>query len=148
MVLFDAAVHVHAAVFAGVALDHGGLVDDLEFVLARANRQFVYRDDCDDAEQRTVGLPALGAAAGVVELDVRVERYFHGAAGAFAVQFAAGEVGVAFLEAGVDEGVKGGHCCFNMGFGGSAIEVVLMGSEIGSLVFRSVRYGGRRVSSP
>jgi hypothetical protein len=63
VVHFDAAEHVHAAVLAGVALDHGRLVDDGEFVLARGDAQLVAGHDADDGEEGVGRLPAFGAAA-------------------------------------------------------------------------------------
>lgn len=66
----DAAVQVGAAAGAGVALDRGLGVHDAELRLVGRDRQVVPRHDADDAEERACGLPALGAAAGVVVGDV------------------------------------------------------------------------------
>ena len=63
MVGLDAAEHVHAAVLAGVALDHGRLVDDGEFLAVGGDLQLVAGHDSHDAEDGVGGLPAFGAAA-------------------------------------------------------------------------------------
>jgi hypothetical protein len=63
VVNFDAAEHVHTAVLAGVALDHGRFVDDGELVLVGGDAQLVAGHDADDGEERAGGLPAFGAAA-------------------------------------------------------------------------------------
>ena len=110
MILLDAPVHVGAAVLAGVADDDGFGVDGLEFGFVGCDGEVVAGDYADDAEEGAVGFPAFGAAAGVVELDVGIELNFDGVAGALALDFAAGLVGVAFCDAVVDEGVDGGHC--------------------------------------
>jgi hypothetical protein len=64
--VFYAAVHVNAAPGAGVALDRRRLVDDLKLVSVRDNLDLVTADDGDLAEDRALGLPALGAAADVI----------------------------------------------------------------------------------
>lgn len=66
VVLLDASVHVHAAVLAGVALDHGGLIDDFEFVFARRDFKLLDGYNADDGEEGVFRLPAFGAAARVV----------------------------------------------------------------------------------
>ena len=70
MVLDDATVHVGAAILAGVALDRRRLVDDVQLLLMRGDRQFGDRHDADDRKQGAVRLPALRAAAGMVVRDV------------------------------------------------------------------------------
>lgn len=106
VVLLDAAEEVHAAVLAGVALDGGGLVDDGQLGPVGGHGELVAGHDGNHGEERAGGLPALGAAAGVVVEDVGGERHFDGGGAALAVQLAAGEVGAALGEAVVDEGVE------------------------------------------
>src|SRR5690606_3499778 len=62
----DAAVHVHAALPARMALDHGRRVDDLELVRVRDDLELVSRHDRDHREQSALGLPALGTATDVI----------------------------------------------------------------------------------
>src|SRR5690606_12601669 len=62
----DAAVHVHAALAARIAFDHGRGVDDLELVGIRDDLELVARHDRDHREQRAFRLPAFRAAADVI----------------------------------------------------------------------------------
>ena len=68
--VLDAAVHVHATDTAGMPLDGSGRVDDLELLPVGSDAEIVACDDPDDREHRALGLPALGAAAGMIEGDV------------------------------------------------------------------------------
>lgn len=103
--LLDAAEEVDAAVTAGVALDDGGGVDDLELVLVGGHGDVLAGEDADDGEEGAGGLPALGAAAGVVVGDVALEVDGDFVGRALALEGAAGEVGVASGQPVVDEGV-------------------------------------------
>jgi hypothetical protein len=105
----DAAVQMHAAVPARVALDRGRGVDNVQFVRVGGDGERGGGEDADDGEQGAGGLPALGAAAGVVVGDVAGEGDLDFVAGAVAVEFSPGEVGRAFGDAVVDEGVDGRH---------------------------------------
>jgi hypothetical protein len=109
MIDLDAAKHVHAAVLARVALDHGRRVDDSELVGVGRDAELLSGNDADDGEERAVGFPALCTAARVVESDVRVESDFYGLRGAFAAKLAAGAIVCLLLDAAVDGGVEGGH---------------------------------------
>lgn len=75
VVLLDAAEEVDAALAAGVALDHSLRVDDLELVGIGGHAQLVTRHDGHDAEQRALGLPALGAPARVVVCHLTAESH-------------------------------------------------------------------------
>ena len=118
IVLLDAAEHVRAAGAAGVALNCGVCVDDVELVAVGGHLHGVFGDDSDDGEERARGFPAFGAAAGVVVGDVALEAYDHLVLGAAAVEVSSRELGVAFGDAFVDGRVEGeSHCydlfCFN-----------------------------------
>ena len=76
--VLDAAVHVGAAALAGVALDGGRGVDDLQLVAVLGHRDVVARHNGDDREHRAFRLPALGAAAGMVVGDVAPIATFTG----------------------------------------------------------------------
>src|SRR5579863_947873 len=77
VLVLDAAVHMGATGTAGITLDGRLLVDDLQLVAIRADAQLIAADDGYDREQRALGLPALGAAAHVIEGGVALERYGH-----------------------------------------------------------------------
>lgn len=59
MVVDDAAKEMDAAVFAGVALDGGGRIDDVQFLGVGGDAEFVGGDDTDDGEEGAGGLPAF-----------------------------------------------------------------------------------------
>lgn len=110
VLLLDAPEQVDAAVAAGVSLDGGALVDDLELVAVGGDGELVLGDDGDDGEEGALGLPALGAAAGVVVEDVAGEGHLDGLALAVAAEPAPLEGGAALGEAVVDGGVdRDGH---------------------------------------
>ncbi len=102
MVLLDATVHVYATFLAGIALNHGAIINHLQLVFARCHLEFINWNNAHDGEQGTRRFPALGAAAGMIVSDVGVELHFHRRGGAVASQRAAVEVGVAFGEPIVD----------------------------------------------
>src|SRR5690348_8005611 len=89
--VLDASIHVDAAAGAGIALDWSFLVHDLQLVAVGRDRKLVAAGDADDREQRSLRLPALCAAARVVERHVRSDTHAHRVAGAFAGERAAGE---------------------------------------------------------
>ena len=106
ILVLDPAVHVHATLGARIALDCCLLVDDLQLVLVGRHRQLVARDHAYDRECRTFRLPALGAAAGVVVGDLRVDLDLHLVTGAPAFEGPAresrGPLGNAFVHGGMD----------------------------------------------
>jgi hypothetical protein len=57
----------------GVALDRRRGVNDAKLVAIFEHRHVVARDHGDDGKGRPVGLPALGAAAGVIVRDVSLD---------------------------------------------------------------------------
>src|SRR5215469_11676863 len=70
ILVLDPAVHVHAAARAGVALDRGVGVDDLQLLRARGHGDLVARQHRHQREERPLRLPALAAAADVAVCDV------------------------------------------------------------------------------
>lgn len=105
VILLDAAEEVDAAGLAGVALDGGAGVEDVQFLRVGSHFDVVDGHDGDDGEERAFGLPALRAAAGVVVEDVAGDGYFYFVAGAVALEGSSREVGCAFSDAIVDQGV-------------------------------------------
>src|ERR1700760_4639722 len=65
--VLDATIHVHPAIFAGVPLDGGIGIHDLELVGTLGNTELVARHNRDLREQRALGLPALGTSAYVIK---------------------------------------------------------------------------------
>jgi hypothetical protein len=84
--VLDAAVHVHAATGAGVALNGRIGVDDLELFGILGDAELVARRNGDLREQRARGLPALGASAHVVIGALGGDRHLDGIARAFALE--------------------------------------------------------------
>src|SRR4029453_17545249 len=103
--VLDAAVHMRAAALAGVALNRCGRIDNLELVAVFEHGHVLPRYDGDDGEDRALGLPALGAAAGVVMGDIVLDPRLARLVPAFADQGAAGKAARASLYAVVNRGV-------------------------------------------
>src|SRR6266851_2702066 len=103
--VLDAAVHVRAAALAGVALDHRGRIGDLELVAVFEHGHVLPWHDGDDGEGGTLGLPAFGAAAGVVMGDIALDPDLDRFVPAFADQGATGKAARASLHTVVDCGV-------------------------------------------
>lgn len=120
VVLLDATEHVHPAALAGISLDGGGRVNDGQLLCVFGDGDGVAGNNADDGEQRTGGLPALGAAAGVVVSDVAGQLNNDLIGRAFAVEVTTGEVGVTFGDAVVQERVKRGRHVGWMGSEGYA----------------------------
>jgi hypothetical protein len=111
VLLLDASVQVDATVAARVSLNSRRLVDDLELIGVGRHRDAVAGDDSDEREEGTGGLPALGAATGVVVDNVAGESHHDGVGSAMAADLAASEAGIALGDAIVEEGVeRGSHC--------------------------------------
>ena len=87
--VLDAAVHMGAADLAGVTLDRRRASTIAQLVFVLQHRDVFARHHGDDGEGRAVGLPAFGAAAGVVVGDVALDGDLDGAVAAFADQRAA-----------------------------------------------------------
>src|SRR5438132_1395330 len=104
--VLDAPVHVHTAPGAGVALDGGLLVHDLELLVVRGHADLVPSGYADQREQRAFGLPALGAAAHVVERHVRRDAHRHRIARAPAGECSACEARRALLYTLINQGVN------------------------------------------
>src|SRR6188508_2341656 len=103
--VLDAAVHMRTASLAGVPLDRCRRIDDMQLVAVFEHRHTVARHNGHDREGRAVGLPAFGAAAGVVVGDVALDADLDRLVLAFADQSAAGKAARAFLDAAVDRWV-------------------------------------------
>src|SRR5437016_3974629 len=103
--VLDAAVHMRAASLAGVTLDRRRRVNDLELVAVFENGHVVARDDSDDRKGGALGLPAFGAAAGVVVGDVPLDADLDGPVLAFADERAAGKAARALPDAVVNRWV-------------------------------------------
>src|ERR1051325_2111516 len=111
--VFDATVHVNTAGLASVTLNRGVLVDDRELVAILADFQIIARHHRDDREGGTLGLPTLGATAGMVVRNVALDRDLHLLIGAVADQVSAGEAPGARFHAVVDRRMQGnGHGFF------------------------------------
>src|SRR2546425_9479498 len=82
--VLDAAVHVHAAIPAGVPLNGGVGIHDLELVGVLGNTELVARHNGDLREQCARGLPAFGASTDVIIGALGRNAYLDGIARAFA----------------------------------------------------------------
>lgn len=106
VIVLNATEQVNTAVTAGVSLNSSALVNDGELVTVGSDLELVAGDDSDDGEESTLGLPALGASAGVVVSDLAAEGDLDRVGGALAAELATREVGRtlgdAVLEAGVE----------------------------------------------
>src|SRR5436305_10269552 len=103
--VFDAAVHMRAANLASVALDRRRGIDDLKLVAVFQHLDVVARDHRDDGEGRTLRLPALGAAAGVIMGNVAGDGDLDRLVLALADQGAAGKAARALLHSVVNRWV-------------------------------------------
>src|SRR5450631_2679176 len=102
LAVLDAAEHVDPAHLACMTLNGGGRIDDAKLVAVLCDFHLVLRYDRDDREQRTLRLPALGTAAGVVVRDLRADRHLDGLIRAFAGQGSPREILRSLLDAVVD----------------------------------------------
>ena len=103
--VLDAAVHMRAASLAGVTLDRRRGVDDLELVAVFEHGDVVAGDHGDDRKGSALGLPAFGAAAGVVVGDISLDADLDRPVLAFADQRAAGKAAGAFFDAAINRWV-------------------------------------------
>ena len=103
--VLDAAVHMRAASLAGVTLDRRRGVDDLELVAVFEHGDVVAGDHGDDRKGGALGLPAFGAAAGVVVGDIALDADLDRPVLAFADQRAAGKAAGAFFDAAINRWV-------------------------------------------
>src|SRR6267154_5007871 len=90
--VLDPAVHVDAAVLAGIPLDRRLEIHDRELAAVRLDAQVVAPHDGDLREQRAPGFPALGAAAHVIVRALPLDRYLDLVLRAVAIKRPAGEV--------------------------------------------------------
>lgn len=106
VIVLNATKQVDTAVTAGVSLNSSALINNSELVTVGSDLELVAGDDSDDGEESTLGLPALGASAGVVVSDLTAEGDLDRVGGALAAKLATREVGRtlgdAVLEAGVE----------------------------------------------
>lgn len=111
VVLLNATEKVDAAVLAGIAQDGGLLVDDGKLGLVGGHGDGVPGHHSDHGEKGALGLPALGAAAGVVVCDIAAQSDLDLVGGAVAVELTTGEAAGAGSDAVVDKRVqRGSHC--------------------------------------
>src|SRR6516162_7905853 len=103
--VLDAPIHVRAAALAGVALDHGSRIDDRQLLAVFEDRKVVAGNDSDHREHRSLRLPALGAAAGMIVGDIALDADLDRLVLAFAHQRAAGKTAGALLYATVNRWV-------------------------------------------
>ena len=106
MILLYAPEQVYAALLASVPLDCHAFINNLQFLSVGGDFNLVDRNDGDDSEDGARGLPAFGAAAGVVMEDIAAEIHFNFVVGAVATELTAGEAVAAFCDAVIEKGVK------------------------------------------
>jgi hypothetical protein len=97
---------VYSALFTGIPLDRHAFVNNFQLLFIGCNYNFVDRNDGNDSEDCTRGLPAFRAATSVVMEYITTESHFNFIVGAMAVEFTAGETGTAFRDAVVEKGMK------------------------------------------
>src|SRR5687767_8204600 len=103
--VLDAAVHMRTAGLAGVALDRRRGIDNPKLVAVLEDAHIVARHRRHHREDGAAGLPAFGAAAGVVMGNVALDADLDRLVLAFAHQRAAGEAARALLDAAVNRWV-------------------------------------------
>src|ERR1700733_4461523 len=91
VLVLDAAVHMRAADLAGVPLDGLRGIDDVKLVAILQHGDVVAWNHRNHREDRAVGFPALGAAAGVVVGDIALDADLDRLVLAFADQGSAGK---------------------------------------------------------
>lgn len=106
VIVLNASEQVDTAVTAGVSLDSSALVDNSELVTVGSDLDLVTGNDSDDGEESTLGLPALGASAGVVVSDLAAKGDLDRVGGALAAELATREVGRALGDAVLEAGVE------------------------------------------
>src|SRR5215471_7576309 len=84
LVVLDAAIHVHAAIPAGVPLNGGVGIYDLELVGILGHTELVARHNGDLREHCARGLPAFGASTDVIIGALGHNAHLDGIARAFA----------------------------------------------------------------
>src|ERR1700716_2991037 len=100
--VLDAAIHMRAAHLAGISLDRRRAIDDLQLVAVFEHRHIFARHNGDHREGRAVGLPAFGAAAGMVVGDVALDADLDRPVLAFADQRSAGKAARTLLYTAVN----------------------------------------------
>src|SRR5665213_191603 len=95
--VLDAAIHMGAADLAGVPLDGLRGIDDVKLVAVFKNGHAIARDHGHHRESGSVGLPALGAAAGVIVGDIPLDADLDRLVLAFADKCTAGKGALALL---------------------------------------------------
>src|SRR5262249_33591677 len=104
--VLDAAVHVHAAIPAGVPLNGGVGIHDLELFSVLGHTELVARHNGDLREQCACGLPAFGASTAPLTPALGRNAHLDGITRAFASERAPREVWRAGFHAVV-------HCRMN-----------------------------------
>lgn len=114
VILLNATEQVNSAVLASIALDGGFLVDYGELGGVGGHGDGVTGNNADDGEEGALGLPALGAATGVVVSNIAAEGDLDLVRGAVAVELSTGKAAGAGSDAVVDKRVKRGSHCDNV----------------------------------
>src|ERR1700716_3283141 len=100
--VLDAAVHMRSALLAGVSLARRRAIDDLQFIAVFEHRHIFARHNGDHREDCPVGLPAFGAAAGMVVGDIALDADLDRPVLAFAEQRSAGKAARTLLYTAVN----------------------------------------------
>ena len=133
MILLDPTKQVDATVLASMALDGCAFVHDDQLLLVGCDLDIVGRNNPDEGEESSGGLPALGTPADVVVKNVAGDGHLHtGVAWTMAVKLSTRETVTSFGDPIVDQRMKrgchGDMCCsaFFLSFSclGFALDVV------------------------
>jgi hypothetical protein len=96
---------MNTALFTRVALNGGGLIDDLQLIAICGYANTILGYDCNLGKQCTFGLPALTATAGMVMCALRSHGNLGLVCVAVTVQGSTGEIIATGLNAVVDCGM-------------------------------------------
>jgi hypothetical protein len=96
---------MNTALFAGVALNGGRLIDDLQLVGVSGHAEAFFGYDRNLGKQRTLGFPALAATANMVMSTLRCHSNLNRFIVAVAMQISTGEIFATSLNAIVDGGM-------------------------------------------
>lgn len=100
--VFDAAIHVRAALLAGMALDGGARIDHLQLSGIFRDFNFVTRDNADHRKKGSCRFPAFGTAACMIMRNVTAHPHFHLIVLAATAERTAAEVRIALADSRID----------------------------------------------
>jgi hypothetical protein len=103
--IFDAAVHMNAAAAAGMALNCGRGIDNLQLIAIRRHLNLIPRDHGDNREKISRRLPALRTTAGMIMGRLRAYRHRDGVVFAFANERAARKIRLTGLNSIIHRGM-------------------------------------------